>query len=246
MSNTNALSIEIGQRIEQVRGKLSQKSFAKLLSIGQNTVSQYERGERTPQVHVVLKICDVFEINFEWLLTGGGAKNRFLDSKTQNTNYEQPPSKVPTEEPEREAAKPKNSKKLIKIPLFIDRYLIRDCRKIKPQGYIIIRKDHASEIIRGDLKDLIIVRMITENMEPTIRSGEIVLVRAPAKWPLFDGIYLLGNEHGLNIRRIQNISADNLSLSYDNKKYKDILISKQDLLASYSFLGRVYGTIRNL
>ena len=66
------LACEIGARISQIRGNLSQKEFARLIGRNFNNVNKYERGLNTPGSGVVNDICAKFNINHEWLLTGNG------------------------------------------------------------------------------------------------------------------------------------------------------------------------------
>lgn len=61
---------EIGQRISFVRGKETQKDFAQRVGIKQNTISQYERGERIPTPDVLIRLHQACNITIEWLLVG--------------------------------------------------------------------------------------------------------------------------------------------------------------------------------
>ncbi len=64
---------EICQRIIQVRldatGSRGKASFSKLLGISPSTYEYYEGG-RVPPAHLLIKICEIANIDLKWLLTG--------------------------------------------------------------------------------------------------------------------------------------------------------------------------------
>lgn len=62
----------IGDRLRYIRGKINQADFAKTMQTSINTVSNYERNESIPNADYLVKVCDEFEINPEWLLRGNG------------------------------------------------------------------------------------------------------------------------------------------------------------------------------
>ena len=61
-------------RIYKVRkaSALNQSEFAKKLSLTKNYISLIENGNRMPSERTIIDICDKFEINKDWLLTGEG------------------------------------------------------------------------------------------------------------------------------------------------------------------------------
>lgn len=64
--------VEIGSRIRQVRGDMTQKDFADRLGIGRTSVVRYEAGERSPDAEFIAKAHAVLGIDPIWLLTGLG------------------------------------------------------------------------------------------------------------------------------------------------------------------------------
>lgn len=66
--------MSISKRIKQLRSekKLSQVQFSKQLEVSQASVSQYENGTRSPDTAFLTKICERYEVNLNWLLTGSG------------------------------------------------------------------------------------------------------------------------------------------------------------------------------
>jgi transcriptional regulator with XRE-family HTH domain len=64
--------VAIGERIQSVRGDVTQKDFAARLGIGRTSVVRYESGQRKPDALFVARLYAVFGINPVWLLTGEG------------------------------------------------------------------------------------------------------------------------------------------------------------------------------
>jgi transcriptional regulator with XRE-family HTH domain len=63
----------IGERILQIRGKMSQADFSKYTKINKSTLGRYERGTNQPSSTAIAAICKAFHINPAWLITGEGA-----------------------------------------------------------------------------------------------------------------------------------------------------------------------------
>ena len=63
-------------RIKEIRLEmnLSQREFAEKINVARNTLSGYESGSTSIPRRSQLDICDKFNINEEWLVTGQGEK----------------------------------------------------------------------------------------------------------------------------------------------------------------------------
>mgnify|MGYP000911678405 CR=1 FL=1 len=66
--------MSISLRIKELRQqkKLNQVQFSKHLGVSQASVSQYESGSRTPDSSFLAKVCETYQVNLNWLLTGSG------------------------------------------------------------------------------------------------------------------------------------------------------------------------------
>jgi transcriptional regulator with XRE-family HTH domain len=65
--------VGFGSRISQVRFPFSQKQLADELGICENTLAQYEREEKLPNVEFLSRLYEVYKIHPSWLLTGEAA-----------------------------------------------------------------------------------------------------------------------------------------------------------------------------
>ncbi len=61
----------LGERLRLVRGSETQKAFADVLGVHENTVANAERRNSATQDYL-LRIAEVRRINLHWLLTGQG------------------------------------------------------------------------------------------------------------------------------------------------------------------------------
>ncbi len=65
---------EIGKRIRNIRGELSQKQFAELIGIHKDQLSRYERGVTLPRPKLLKKMAEHGEISTECLFDMGEFK----------------------------------------------------------------------------------------------------------------------------------------------------------------------------
>ena len=66
--------MNINERIKQIRKdvKLSQEEFATKINLAGNSISRIENGSRNPSERTLSDICQRFNVNKDWLLTGNG------------------------------------------------------------------------------------------------------------------------------------------------------------------------------
>lgn len=62
--------MNFGERLRQIRKEkgLTQAEVAKLLSIGESTVSFYESGKRQPDYKTLVRLSEVFKVSTDFLL----------------------------------------------------------------------------------------------------------------------------------------------------------------------------------
>lgn len=66
--------LEIGRRLQQIRGTRDQRTFAEAVGSVQQTISKYERGEIPRSWLFLARLVEQENVELGWLLTGfGGA-----------------------------------------------------------------------------------------------------------------------------------------------------------------------------
>ncbi|MCX5720310.1 MAG: XRE family transcriptional regulator [Nitrospirae bacterium] len=81
------MKTKIGKRIRGFRRFLgmSQKEFGQKIGLSYQHISRYEQGKITPSGEVLVKICESYNINLNWLLIGKGfVENESLPDKLAN------------------------------------------------------------------------------------------------------------------------------------------------------------------
>jgi transcriptional regulator with XRE-family HTH domain len=77
------------ERIKMIRKKnhLTQKEFGDIIGVKNNTITNYETGERNPSNAIITSICKEFRINKEWLVNGTGEMEVPLSEDEQITIF---------------------------------------------------------------------------------------------------------------------------------------------------------------
>jgi len=76
---------KIGQRIKELRKieGLTQKDFAEYLKVKPSYISMLEKNKNLPSERLLLSICSIFGINYEWLKEGSGDRFKKQTGFTQ-------------------------------------------------------------------------------------------------------------------------------------------------------------------
>lgn len=69
----------VGNRIKEIRGKMSQDEFVEKVGISRGALSYYENGKRNPDCNVIKSICLNFNVSADYILG-------LTDTKTADTN----------------------------------------------------------------------------------------------------------------------------------------------------------------
>lgn len=62
--------VEVKNTLKQIRGRISQKMFAKKLGVHVNTIQRWEAGVTVPDANDLIRIANEFAINPAWILLG--------------------------------------------------------------------------------------------------------------------------------------------------------------------------------
>jgi len=89
-----------------------------------------------------------------------------------------------------------------------------------------------------DGKDLALITVMGDSMEPTIQEDDLVLLNTRVNEVQDDGIYCIKNDSTLQIKRIQRMIGPELIVKSDNPAYQQFTIGK-DQLALLKVVGRI-------
>lgn len=79
-------------------------------------------------------------------------------------------------------------------------------------------------------KNLCIIRVFGDSMEPTLTDGCRVVVDVGVTKFIKSGIYIIWDESGINIKRLQSTSGGRLQLLADNKNYPVETVLSKDIV----------------
>jgi len=220
------LKKELNERLKELRqiGNLSQEEMAKILEITLQTYNRYEKGHRIPDAEILNRLVQSFGVNLNWLITGEG--EMFIHKDTS-----------PPQENAKEVLSLSNSEYIgedyILIPM-VDG-AISAGNGLAPIEYseieikLAFRKDWLQR--KGDYRKMSLIRVEGDSMEPTLFSGDIVLVDGNKSYvDLNGGIYAIYVNDAIMIKRIQLLfNEKKLKIISDNSKYEPIVVSPDDI-----------------
>lgn len=78
--------MSVGSRIKKLRieNKITQDHLAKILNVGKSTISQYENNINKPDIDMLKKIAEYFDVSLDWLTCRTDIRNvteKLLDER---------------------------------------------------------------------------------------------------------------------------------------------------------------------
>ena len=212
---------EIGDRIRELRGEMQQAELADKLSIHKNTMANYERGGRFPDVKILLKILEVFpDTNPAWLLTGEGPKNRSEPVQGGFVMF-------PRYEIEAGAGPGRN----VQSEQVVD--------------FVSFKKEWVQNFLRVPRKNLALLSVKGDSMNPTLNDGDMILVDLRANRIDDSAIYVLEFDDALLVKRIQRKLDGSVVIKSDNSLYEPEVLQK-DRAVELRIIGRVVWSGRRM
>ncbi len=184
-------------------------------------MNHYETGKRIPGSDFLARLAKVVECDPGWLLSGEGNKNSSfsesgLSDSTMNSFVLVPRYNI-------EASAGGGS--VVHSEQIVD--------------HLAFKADWVHKELGTDPKNLLLVHSIGDSMEPTIRSGDLLLVDRNKSQMKGDGIYLINLDDGLMVKRIEWLLDGSVVIRGDNA-----IVSREQALSSgdmekLHILGRV-------
>ncbi|UOA07815.1 LexA family transcriptional regulator [Methylobacter sp. S3L5C] len=239
--------MSIGERLKQWRAykNLKQDDISALLGIPFSTYQKYEMGNRKPGADA-MEVFSRAGINANWLLTGSG---EMLLKPHQpymgiEANRESGPNSYKEYPKVEMGPKVKPIIMLLQDFVTIPRHgieLLEEkislSNELLQVGQVAFRKDWISK--RKLLsEDCVLIKAKGDSMEPTICNGDLLLADRRINFIKDDAIYVVCVDNSLVVRRIQKGIDGSLTIISDNKKYKEQIISSEQV-GKIKIAGRV-------
>jgi phage repressor protein C with HTH and peptisase S24 domain len=178
--------------------KINIKEFSQRVGIPYTTMLDYCKGKSLPGAESLEKIATVFHVSLNWLLTGEG----------------EPFVKKPVEKADVED--------FVYVPVVSGR--ISAGGGLIPDTSIELRLAFRRDWIQrhGDPRNMSLIRVSGDSMEPTLYSGDIVLVDHNRNYiDPQGGIYAIAIDDIIMIKRLQMIyPAMKIRIISDNPRYE--------------------------
>ena len=198
----------LGRRLRLLREKndMSQKDLAEKLGISTMAVSNYELGKREPDIDTILRIARIFDVSVAYLLGEVDDPKKHLGELKLDSETEE---------------------KLRYVPVF--------STSISAGNGIFPDSFYPSEYLPTTRRDVDYVFIVDgDSMEPEIKNGGRVLVRATADVGegdmivcLYDGMIFVKYYHKLDDGKVL--------LTSENKEYPPVVVNSE----KFTIIGKV-------
>lgn len=220
----------VGERILKVRTeylRISRDALAQRLGIGRSTLQHYENGTREPSASSLVAISRLSGVNLAWLLTGD-AENESLDLNPASKN-EAPDQQFEFIE-KKEILSNGEGQMSIATKLFAFRKEWLSSRALSRKNLIIIEmKDDAMEPIISN-GDNLLVKVYFAKSEVSADEGTVVTHRIGLERSesIVDGVYLVEIGGHQRVRRVQLDLAGGVYIISDNNAYKALHVDASE------------------
>ncbi|MEW5970250.1 MAG: S24 family peptidase [Pseudomonadota bacterium] len=194
-----------GTRLKEIRSfvKKTQQELADSLDITRSKVSDIEAGNQKITTELAEKISKVFNISFEWLLTGEG----HMFSSLASDNFF-------------------NIKYFPHVKSAAGSGCINHDETIE---YIPFPKIYINNIIKVSPQNLNVICVSGDSMYPTIQDQDLILIDRSIDNLSKEGIYTFRQAENLQIKRLQIIENNNIKVNSDNKFYDSYITTLKDI-----------------
>ncbi len=198
--------MDLAERIREAREKASmtQEELAARIGIAPPTLSKYENGHRVPDAELLAEMVRVLKCDPALLLMG--------------------PGQYPEQLPQREGSAEEKTDYLNYVFVPQVSGAISAGGGLVPDNVvelkIAFRKDWIDR--RGDPRNMALIRVSGDSMEPTLRSGDLALVDHSRNYvDPQGGIYAIAIDHTIMIKRIQVLHpSKKIKVISDNGLYE--------------------------
>lgn len=234
----------LGGRLAEERRRLGlkQDELAEACNTTRETIGRYERNVHVPNADAI-KALSLAGINTRYVVIGPSVDNVLAVGEPDvDGEPEGPHDTADTDQ--------KLRSEYVYIPLYdvsaaagagavVEREKVMDVLAFKEQW---IRTE-----LHAHPRDLYLLWVEGESMEPTLRPGDILLVdhREAGSVPR-DGIYVLRMDDALLVKRLQRLPGGEVRVSSDNAAYEPFTFNLNNPVDAFSIIGRVVWTGRRM
>lgn len=210
----------IGDRIRQARAalKLSQEEAAEAAKIPLGSVRKYEQGSSKPGSDALASLSTL-GINANWLLTGEGPM------LVANLNASGEPSAD-----------------YVAVPLYDGVRAAADHGALVEHEMAERSVNFSATWLRSTFgarpKDLCMINVTGDSMEPTLRAGDVLLIDCRVLRPDREGIYVVRINDAILVKRVQVLPGGVFRFTSDNPAFQPFNVTPEDESNAPVIIGR--------
>ena len=215
---------KLGERIKDLRGEMQQAEFADRWGVHKNSLSNYEKGLRSPSLEKIYQLLEMYpEVSPGWLLTGEdpGLSMQTVSATEGYVVFQH-------YEIDTDAA---GSHRHIESDQIVDSIAFKE-------EWL----DNALCVPGGDLA---MIKVKGDGMAPSLNDGDLVLVDLRGARIEDSAIYVLEFGGSLLVKRIQRRLDGSVVIKCDNPHYETEIFS-QEQAESLKIVGRAVWAGRRL
>ena len=228
---------KIGEKIQQIRGKMTQEQLALAIGVHRNTVARWESEKGVPDYNALREIVVHFKISPEWLFAETGDTSptpapeivAFAPDAPQKTGDTSPASTPDGVDvffvPKVEARLSAGTGSLV-----VDGDV---------EGYFAFRSDWL--LHKGAPAQMVLMSVSGDSMSPTISNGDMVLVNQGQKDVIAGAIYAVGVDDSILVKRLDKQPGKLVLVSDNREAYPPLELDMTDeaVCESVRIIGRV-------
>jgi len=218
----------VGRKIRQLRGDLSQREFAWRAGIHRNDVSRLERGEFSyPPLEVLVRIIDAAgsPLTLDQLLRGDQGL----------------PFKINDQAAEWKQGRPETRGDFVFVPYYNVEASAGGGSLVTDEAvvdWLAFKREWVSSHLGASPENLLLIKAAGDSMEPHISEGDLLLVDRGRNQVPPDGVYCITLEGELMVKRVQRLPDQVIVVKPDNPAYQQYTLAGE-ALNKLRVIGRV-------
>ena len=192
-------------------------SLAKEVGVSDNAIYKWLAGRGQPSVTNLVALARAGRVSLEWLATGSEAATGATASTrtAEHGDYVFMPRSRGRSAGAREG--------MLRSEQVVDS--------------IAFRAEWVKRALKMEPRDLVLIEASGDTMAPTIEDSDLMLVNVGEPRFRQDGIYLLKNDGGLMVKRIQRRPDGKMVLRSDNPKYEAMVVAAVKVIGRVVWIG---------
>lgn len=215
--------MNLGQRIRHHRKRIkkNQTELAEMIGVSQDSISNWETMKREPSMEDIGNLAGAFGISIHDLIPEQS------QSPDQKNSSEAPGT---TED---------GYITLPRLNICPSAGAGTITEEEMPVDFVRFKEDWLRTVLRLKPENLNIVSVDGDSMEPTLRSGDLIIVDCRTPDSIKDGVYVIRHDGALKVKRLQGLGKGSIKITSDNPRYDPITVGPDSPPEEFSVCGRV-------